>query len=57
MKINSIAGSLLGRELLAFKGVLHPRQFDVLTANFMRPPVVGVAIDTVRVWSPLTRKF
>lgn len=28
----------------------------VLTANFIKPPVVGATIDTVRVWSPDTAR-
>jgi hypothetical protein len=40
--------------LAARKGVLHPKQVIVFTANFMSPPTVGVAICIVRVWSPDT---
>jgi hypothetical protein len=35
--------------LFVFSGVLQPRHVTVLTANFMRPPMVGVAIWTVLV--------
>ena len=40
--------------LVARRGVLHPKQVMVFTANFMSPPTVGVAICIVRVWSPDT---
>jgi len=40
--------------LVARRGVLHPKQVIVFTANFMSPPTVGVAICIVRVWSPDT---
>ena len=35
-------------------GVLQPMHVTVLTANFISPPIVGVAICIVRVWSPAT---
>lgn len=35
-----------------FNGTLHPKQDSVFFANFMRPPVVGAAMMTVRVCSP-----
>lgn len=31
------------------RGDLHPKQVAVITANFINPPIVGVAILTVRV--------
>ena len=31
------------------KGVLHPRHVTVFTANFIKPPTVGVAIWILRV--------
>jgi len=43
--------------LFAFNGVLQPKQVTVFTANFIRPPTVGVAIEIVRVWSPDTRGY
>ena len=42
--------------LFPFKGVLQPKQVTVFTANFIKPPTVGVAIWIVRVWSPDTIK-
>lgn len=45
---------LLLRLLVGFRGVLHPKQVAVFTANFISPPTVGVAIWIARVWSPLT---
>jgi hypothetical protein len=36
--------------------VLHPRHVVVLTANFIRPPTVGVAICIVLVCSPETAR-
>jgi hypothetical protein len=36
------------------RGVLHPIHVAVLTVNFIRPPMVGVEIFTVRVCSPAT---
>lgn len=38
--------------LAVFNGVLHPKHVTVLTANFISPPIVGVAIEIVRVCSP-----
>ena len=35
--------------LFVFNGVLHPKHVTVFTANFIRPPIVGVAICTVLV--------
>jgi len=35
--------------LFVFNGVLHPKHVTVFTANFIRPPIVGVAIWTVLV--------
>jgi hypothetical protein len=35
--------------LLLFSGVLQPKQVTVLTANFISPPIVGVAMLIVRV--------
>jgi len=35
-------------------GVLQLRQVTVLTANFIKPPTVGVAMEIVLVWSPAT---
>jgi len=40
--------------LLLFKGVLQPKQVTVFIANFIKPPIVGVAIWIVRVCSPAT---
>lgn len=45
---------VLGTLLFARSAVLQPRQVTVLTANFMRPPTVGVAICIDLVWSPDT---
>jgi hypothetical protein len=38
--------------LAVLSGVLQPRHVTVRTANFMRPPIVGVAMLIVRVCSP-----
>jgi len=37
-------------------GHLQPRQLNVFTANIMIPPLraVGVGLQMVRVWSPLS---
>lgn len=42
---------MYGLDTLLFgrRAVLHPRQVTVLTANFMSPPTVGVAIAIERV--------
>jgi hypothetical protein len=37
-------GILPGTLLFVLSGVLHPRQVDCFTANFISPPTVGVAI-------------
>lgn len=52
-----IWGKLLLTLLFARKGVLHPKQVTVLTANFIKPPTVGVAICIVLVWSPETNSM
>lgn len=41
--------SLLGTLLLGFSCVLQPMHVTVFTANFIRPPTVGVAICIVLV--------
>jgi hypothetical protein len=42
--------------LLDRRGVLQLRHVTVLTANFINPPTVGVAIWIVLVWSPDTTR-
>lgn len=41
---------------LFLKGVLHPKQIAVLTANRIRAPEEGAAIEMVRVWFPARRE-
>lgn len=56
--LNAVCAQFLGEQKEdvhhSVKAVLHPRHVTVLTANFMRPPIVGVAICMERVWSPAT---